>query len=420
MTAPAPPPGLARVDLKEAGGWTVHRLTDGQARTLSRSELTHLRPSGTPGHWQVRARDQVGAVRLGTGPDSAVQLRIAPKVTVDRILPLLSHAAHRAHWYPEPVDGAERPDLLPAVAHALASAAERALLPGLLLGYRESEEALPVLRGRLRVSAQLRRHPGLALPIEVTYDDHTTDIPENRLLLGACRRLLRLPDLDASCRGRLRTLAARLDGVTPPTPGAPPPAWTATRLNVRYRSALRLAGLVLRGASYELEDGRTIQVDGLLLRMWQVYEAFLAGALGEELTRLAGGRAEAQDPTHFLDSRRRYRLKPDLVHYLPGPHGLPRPAVVVDAKYKRGHHPDDLYQMLAYCVCLGLPDGHLVYAAGPQNTVDIPTGTGAPVRVHRYTLDLSRPYPELRSALVQLAAAIHPRPAQDSSHTAWS
>ncbi|MFH8476163.1 hypothetical protein [Streptomyces sp. NPDC018000] len=34
---------------------------------------------------------------------------------------------------------------------------------------------------------------GLAMPLEVTYAEHTVDIPENRLLLSAVGRLLRAP-----------------------------------------------------------------------------------------------------------------------------------------------------------------------------------------------------------------------------------
>ncbi|MFG2286192.1 hypothetical protein ACGFOU_09035 [Streptomyces sp. NPDC048595] len=57
-------------------------------------------------------------------------------------------------------------------------------------------------------------------------------------------------------------------------------------------------------------------------------------------------------------------MKPDFVLY--GPQDAP--LAVADAKYKaekRGGYPDaDLYQMLAYCTALGLPEGHLIYAKG--------------------------------------------------------
>ena len=394
----------ARVELREAGGWCEWPLSPEQARAVSDLDCIDIRPTGRPQVWKLRAKDTVGAVRIGRGT-SAVQLRIAPKVTVDRLLYLLGYAAEYADWRPAPVEAAERPDLPTAVAYAFTHAAERALLPGVLFGYREVEESLPVLRGRLRAPAQLRRWPGLALPLEVTYDDHTADIPENRLLLGAALRLLRLPGLPAALRARLRLLGSRLDTVTPPVPGAPLPAWSPTRLDRRYQPVLGLAELILRGASYELDDGRRVLVDGLLVRMWQVFETYLGRVLGEELRRQAGGRASPQDRQHCLGRDTRYLLKPDLVHYLPGPDGRMRPAAVVDAKYKTGRPSDDLYQMVTYCVRLGLRDGHLVYADGKPDVVEVPT-EGAVIRLHRHVLDLSLPQPDLAAQVAGLASAV--------------
>ncbi len=384
-----------RVRLRESGDWSEWHLTRDQAAALSDSELVDIR-TGTGETWKLRAKGMVGAARIGHGP-AAVHLSIAPKIPVDRLLYLLGHAAEHAKWSDSPVAAAARPDLLPAIAYAFTRAAHRALCPGPLLGYREVEDSLPVLRGRLRSSAQLRRHPGLALPLEVTYEDHTADIPENQLLLGAIRRLLRTPGLAPANRTVLQGLAARLDGIAVLVPGTPPPSWARTRLNLRYHQALGLADLILRGASYELDDGRTVAVDGLLLRMWQVYETFLGQVLGTALRERAGGRTELKDKKHYIDTSRKYRLKPDLVHYLAG-----MPAIVADAKYKGDWSRADLYQMLAYCVRLGLDDGHLLYAHGREDVVHVPVTAGT-VRIHRHVLDLSLPHQRLEARVGELA-----------------
>lgn len=389
-----------RVSLQENGGWKTWPLTRDQAETLSASELVEV-GAGPGGTWKVRTRSaqaKVGAVRLGRGP-GAVHLTITPKIPVDRLLYLLGYAADQLDWSDQPVDAAVRPDLLPAVAHAFTRAAGRAVRPGVLLGYRSVEDSLPVLRGRLRAAAQLRGRPGLALPLEVEYDDHTVDIPENRLLLGAVRRLQRTPGVTPTARTALHGLAVRLDGVTAPVPGAPLARWTSTRLNQRYQQALGLAALILGGSSYELDDGRSISVDGLLLTMWRVYETYLGKALGEALRQRIGGRSETQDLAYFLDSERQHQLRPDLVHYLSGP------AVVADAKYKPERERGDLYQMLAYCMRLGLSDGHLVYISGSEDTVHVPV-SGSVVRLHRHVLDLTLPHQELHARVAALADAI--------------
>lgn len=388
------------VRLKEGGAWTQWRLSQEQARTLSESELVDIAPG--PAHiWKIRTRGAkgvVGAVRLGRG-SGTVELSIVPKIPVDRLLYLLGYAAGEMRWFDEPVSAAVRPDLLPAVAGAFARSAGRALRPGVLLGYREVEDTLPLLRGRLRAAAQLRRRPGMALPMEVAYDDHTQDIPENQILLGAVRRLLRTPGVTPASRTALHGLAALLDGVTVPVPGAPLPRWTGTRLNRRYQQSLGLAALILSGGSYELDGGRHVSVDGLLVTMWRVFETFLGQALGEALRQRIGGRSQTQDLAYFLDIGRQHQLRPDLVHYLSGP------VAVVDAKYKAERERGDLYQMLAYCMRLGLSDGHLVYVSGDEDTVHVPSPSGA-VRLHRHVLDISVSPGELRARLAALADAV--------------
>ncbi|MFJ8076184.1 McrC family protein [Streptomyces sp. NPDC096176] len=397
--------GALRIGLAEGGGWTTWDLTPAQVATLADHEgLLRMHPE-TATRWRLRAKDQVGSVRLGSG-GGTVQLTITPKVPVDRLLHLVSYAPDRARFDPRPVAADPRPDLLPALAHAFVSAADRALLHGVLHDYRETDDTLPVVRGRIRHADQLRRRPGVPVPLEVTYHDHTPDIPENRLLLAAARRLLRVPDLSPAARSALQRLVARLDGVRQLPTGAPAPDWSLNRRNARYGHALPLAELVLRSSSYEFGDGRQIAVDGMLVFMWQLFEAYLARAVGEALRVRIGGRPEPQDRNFHLDAKKRLVLKPDLVHYAPSPHdGVLRQAVVLDAKFKTKPARDDLYQMTAYCVRLGLTEGHLVYASGRPNVVEVPVGEGR-LRIWRHTVDLARPWRELEAAIAELAEKI--------------
>lgn len=64
------------------------------------------------------------------------------------------------------------------------------------------DESLAVLRGRIRVRDQISRHYSVGLPLEVTYDDFTTDIAENQILLAAATRLLRMPGITKPVRQR--------------------------------------------------------------------------------------------------------------------------------------------------------------------------------------------------------------------------
>src|SRR5947207_2655790 len=63
----------------------------------------------------------------------------------------------------------------------------------LLHGYLHRDERRVDIRGRVRFGDQIARSGGLPLPVEVSYDDFTEDILENRMLKTATLLLLRFP-----------------------------------------------------------------------------------------------------------------------------------------------------------------------------------------------------------------------------------
>ncbi|MER6713327.1 restriction endonuclease [Streptomyces sp. NPDC000877] len=405
MTASGPVArGPADLDLTvpETGPGTVRELTGDQiAGLLGVPGLVRLTPAAG-GRWRLRGNQKVGLVRLRTPSGGAVQLHLRPKLPVRDLLFLLSYSPGDP-WRPEPVTAAESDELLPAVADLLARTARRTLDAGVLHGYRTVEEDLPLIRGRIRTADQLRR-VGLPLPVAVRYDDHTPDIPENRILLTALHLAARLPEVPAATRRTLRHISGQLTGVQPLRPGAPLPRWTPDRLNSRYGPVLRLAELVLSARSVQPDGRAPTAADGFLLDMPDVFERFLTAALGAALAG-HGIRCAAQEGHHRLDEARRVRLRPDIVLYRAG-----RPVSVVDAKYVFLGTPapstDHLGQLLGYCTALGLRHGHLVYAAtdrdGPADHVIRRAG----ITVTAHALDLARPPAELLSAVATLADRI--------------
>lgn len=367
---------MTDIRLTENGQPVALVLDDQVGDALHRSGIvTAYRLGG--GQWEVAPTTKVGVATIG---ETTIWIR--PKVDVRRILFLLGYARSPG-WLHDPVGLAEVDDLVPALAEAFVDQAERAVERGLLQGYVEVDDSLTVLRGRLREQDQVRQRFGIALPLLVRYDDHTVDIPENRLLRSASDLLLRIPGVGQRTRIRLRGLRQILAEVTPIVRGASLPNWSPNRLNRRYNVALWLAELLLRGNAVDQTPG-DIRIGGFLVDMAKVYEDFLTVALTEAF-RAHGGWCRSQD-RHHLDIDDRIAMKPDLVWYLDG-----RPAAVIDAKYKAekpaGFPDADLYQMLAYCTALGLPDGHLVYAKGnaPEVTHQV---RNAGVTIHAHTVDL--------------------------------
>jgi len=386
------------IELPEVGPPVPVRLTSDQGRLLAASGVVTAVPSPfAAGTWLVGAAGKVGAARVG---DTVV--RIAPKVRIDRLLFLLGYSARGATWRHEPVDVLEAPDLVPAIAQALWRQVSRAVAQGLLPGYVAVEESSPVLRGRLLEGAQLALHHGVPLPLEIRHDEFTVDIPENQILRTACERMLLVPQMDVESSRMLRRLLRDFTDVTPLRVGDGVPAWQASRINVRYHAALRLAELVLKATSIEHGPG-SVAVNGFLIDMPRLFEDFVTVALRETLEGTYGGRVIGQ-ARHHLDVGGRVPLRPDIVWRVGGV-----AAAVVDAKYKAekpaGYPNADLYQLLAYCTVLGLRTGHLVYAAGNEEAArHVVRQAGIEIVCH--ALDLGQAPDTLLADMAALAAKI--------------
>jgi 5-methylcytosine-specific restriction enzyme subunit McrC len=392
---------VSLIELTEVGWPSEFELSPEQGRRLADSGVVTAVPSPfRSGWWLVGSAGKVGTARVGD-----VEVRITPKVEIARLLFLLGYSAHGAAWRPETVDLEEATDLMAAIAQALWRQVSRAIHQGLLPGYVVIEESAPVLRGRLLESAQLARHHGLPLPLEIRHDEFTTDIPENQILRTACERMLLVPRVDPESSRMLRRLLRDFADVTPLRQGDPIPAWQPSRLNSRYQPALRLAELVLRSTSVEHGRG-VVAVNGFLLDMPKLFEDFVTVALREAIEGSYGGRVIAQS-RHHLDLAGRVELRPDIVWRIGG-----IDVAVIDAKYKAekpsGYPNADLYQLLAYCTVFGLRTGHLVYAAGNEEPArHVIRQAGIEIICH--ALDLAISHQALLADVASLAGEIATR-----------
>lgn len=379
-------------------------LGDQEAEALATSELAVVSRAPGSAAWDVAASRKVGVARVGD-----LQVVVRPKVPMDRLVFLMGYARQPQFWRAAPVLLDAEADLADALADSFTRRAQTALAQGLLHGYIEIADALPLVRGRIRVGDQLARRPSTLLPLEVTYDEFSVDIAENQILLAAALRLLRMPSLSHDVRRRLQRLRLQLRDVTPIMRGHVLPIWHASRLNIRYQPALALAELVLAGDSFEQRVG-DLNISGFVFDMWKIYEDFVTVALREAM-RAYGGRSSLQRRVH-LDTAERVEMRPDF--YWADSNGR---RVVADAKYKAekpsGCPNADLYQLLSYCTVLGLSDGHLVYAKGNEDQVRHRV-RGVGVELHCHTLDLEATPGKLLAQVDGLASVMaeHARAAE--------
>lgn len=318
------------------------------------SGLTITPAPGESDRYILKPGSTVGAVEVG-----GLSVLIRPKIEIEQLISLACYRDWRDLVQSSDFDFPEEWALPDVIAAMFAAAAEKAFARGLLHGYVEREEALQTVRGRIRFDEQIRRRFGLPLPVEVRYDEFTDDVPENRLVKAANRRLRRAGLRDTArsreTRRRLGRIDALLDGVSlcdyPPNAV---PEVKFDRLNRHYERAVALSRLILRQDRFEAMRGK-FRASGFLMDMNKVFQDFVTVALREQLPASDFGEREICS----LDKGGGIGLRPDLV-WREGR----RCVFVGDVKYKPTDYNADLYQMLAYVTALDLPGGLLVYPKG--------------------------------------------------------
>ncbi len=378
------------INLKEYETKTLP-LSHGELDAIQSHPELHIDVTPTPGRegkYNLKPDSTVGAMEIGE-----LSIRIQPKIPIHSLLFLLCYTLDAVEF-----DGRsefdESDELIKVVVKSFIAAARKAFSLGLLRGYLTEEDALTTVRGRIRIDDQIRRRFGIAVPLEVRYDEFTEDITANRLIKAAAIRLRRLLirsdqnsfQFDQHSQHGLRWINATLGNVSHVEyQKNAVPEVTFDRLNAHYRQAINLSRLILQHTTFEAEHGDVVAT-GFLVDMNKAFENFVFTALREKLQLSAS--QWKQGKTVHLDKKKKIRLEPDL-SWWNGENCL----FVGDAKYKRtsgnsGAENSDIYQMLAYITALNLSSGLLIYAAGECDEV-IHKVCHVGKRIEVATLDLS-------------------------------
>jgi 5-methylcytosine-specific restriction enzyme subunit McrC len=369
---------MSFVSYEPITAWTtaVRPMAPEHALELARQGVVKVSPVESPDLWQLESGSKVG-ILVGDGWD----LRIRPKLDVPKLLFLLAYSSRPQGWRDLVADFSEAEELFDAVASGFSWHVTQAIEQGVLRGYVSIEERRQDLRGRVRFADQLARTPGMALPLEVSYDDFTADILENRLIASAGELLRRLPRIAPEARKRLLRARALLEDVSLLAPGAHLEPPIITRLNARYAPALALAMLVLRARSIDTEWG-DLRSTTFLFDMNEVFESFVFSAL-EESFRRHGGALRPHVIAYLDVADVALKITPDITWWRGG-----ECVALIDAKYKslvdRRTMPNaDAYQMVSYCIGFGLTKGYLIYAKDEETKT-----RSHVVKQHGYEIDV--------------------------------
>jgi 5-methylcytosine-specific restriction enzyme subunit McrC len=334
-----------------------------------------------------------------------VQILVIPKVPTANLFHLLEAGGRTLRVGPEVFEYEQTADLVPSFATFYARHLETALTHGIPHDYRENEERLAGIRGRVNLPAQ-RRLAGLLLPIECWFDDYTADTALNRILRSALVRLLRLPGVTVTTRQALQQLDRRLQDATTVTTGDLRTETVFTRLNEYCRPAERLARIILSGSSI-LDAVGVAGAAVFLVDMNKVFEQFVESRLRRALL----GRLVVRGQwSNRLDTTDLVRIKPDLTFESP----TGETTYVADSKYKvtaDGFGREaDYYQLLAYTASLHLDEGLLIYCqhdgTAPTQQIEVRhLGT----RLRTWAVRLDRTPKDLEDELQLLADHIAER-----------
>lgn len=305
---------------------------------------------------RIRSQSWVGLIRF-----DKFDIRVVPKLADGnaRLVQMLAMTGGiRAAWQNEATRNLRtkrQDDLLDLLSILLVRECERILAGGVLHDYIEREEALPVVRDRFLADRQWRKRYGQFHVLECRFDEHESDIDENRLLafsLGRSKALLRDRDLFRRVLSLHEQFASicESDCIDPMTLRS---RLVYYRLNSHYADAHQLCWLILEAMGIkDLLASGFVKSNVFLVDMNLLFERFIRKLLEFCVGSAYRIRYQLKTRSILWDANRNRPYSVVIPDFqLIGLEG----SLIVDAKYKPGRKLDnsDIYQCFLYAQAFG-------------------------------------------------------------------
>ncbi|HXF64306.1 MAG TPA: hypothetical protein VNK95_21940 [Caldilineaceae bacterium] len=340
----------------------------------------------TGGEWRLTSQGWAGFLPV----TCQIGLLLQPKIALHDLFGMLEVAYDLRGFHV--LDGVFAVTSLPALYERLALILARRVLArarqGFYRAYRQQNERITPLRGRIQLAEALRTPAEPALPC--TYQEVTTDIDDNRILAWTLYTILRsglcgphsLPEVQRA----FRLLAAQ--ATLAPMPAAACRGRAYSRLNDDYRAMHALCAFILEHSGPGHQPGDQ-EMAPFLVDLARLFEQFVARWLA---TRLGDGYRVASQVRTRVGTAGEVNNAQAGLHFaidLVVTDAQGRPRWVLDTKYKTpASGPDgaDVAQVLAYAQVQGAPEAVLVYPAPLAQPLDVWVN-GVRVRTLAYRLD---------------------------------
>ncbi len=371
---------------------------------------------------KIRVEPAVGqnVYTLNPGPNagvvmlpSGIRLECHPKVGIENFFYMLAVTFDLDPSFLDEIATFQRIDeVFEFVIRYFAELVDQRIRDGLFRSYRDTEENLAVVRGKISFSQDLRLNHVQRHRTYCQFSEFTWDIAENQIIrqvVDVVRHWVTKPEL----RGELLRIDRLLGEVTPTQhPSRVIDRFAYHRLNDDYRPIHRLCKLFMDGSTISENDG-LFEFRTFLFDMNVLFEAFIYKALLPLMP--VGFDLSAQDRMKF-DVGQQINVRPDLVFR------RHRDCVLIaDTKYSRiapdDHHHNALYQVLGYAVIENIDRAALIYPRHELLIDDLIHVRNSPVAIRRLSVDLQLPRAELERELQRLAASLLAL-IEDSTHLA--
>jgi hypothetical protein len=336
------------------------------------------------------ARDQKFYIRtnrwVGTISSPQIVLQLQPKFPVKAALNIICSNALRNSSMefnlPPQLDFLSQvgeDEMGFSVAYLFVSFVDSVFQSGARASYYTVQEKLHKPKGRILIATQMRKQQGILFPVHCSYQVHSYDNLENRLIKSGLKQLLYViqshsmqsysPELISRLEYKIREHISKFDDIQVSDTTFDPrrlPKINYNQQNAYYQPACSLAGLILSQSSSSLQGDRSsgslVLGSCWLYNMANEFEQYVRDSL--RVSECLRGIAKGQVNWSLGDD---VRMEPDLV--------LNNCVLIGDVKY-RTYSPakrrSDLFQILAYASTsiATLQDTVLVYAAVDKNFVD--------------------------------------------------
>ena len=193
-------------------------LTDAELEYLVRLRdrgLAFFTEERAQGRWYCRLGGYAGAIAIPGGRT----LEVLPKIgglddpaTRALLMRMLSAADVTPSIEEVAADYAGSPNIIEAYLRFAADLALQQVRMGLVHAYRQMDQRIPVVRGRLLVARQLAKLPERFDAHLVRTDDFLADTPENRTIKAGIRWIARITRVTATA-AKCREAVMRMDAV---------------------------------------------------------------------------------------------------------------------------------------------------------------------------------------------------------------